>query len=115
MSLIFEHIAALKEKYTDDDDIKRIEEDEARVSTLLQQQEYAELPLTKVLLELCRKDMVSARYKLATDRTLIDDSAAMQALWAIVDARAWVIKMVGADFKGELDFIEKQLAAELQK
>jgi hypothetical protein len=49
------------------EDIKHIEADEKRVSDLLRRQEYAALPVTQELLELCRKDILAARKMLATD------------------------------------------------
>ncbi len=70
------------------------------------------LPATRELLALCRKDILAARVKLATERNLDDQARA--ELWHIIDAREWVLRMVAKDFDTELSAIERQLEADLQ-
>jgi hypothetical protein len=105
----FEKLAKLRELYPED--VARIEADEKRVAALLRDQEYASLDTTKELLALCRKDILEARKKLATMRTLTEEQRA--ELWFIVDARAWFIRMVAKDYNGELEQIDRELEAEL--
>lgn len=103
--------AKLRELYPED--IDRIVAEEKRVSALLKQQEYSELPATKHLIALCRKDIVDVRLKLATNRTLTDDQRT--ELWQIVDSREWFLKMVARDYSGELEQIDRELEAELSR
>ena len=78
---------------------------------LLKAQEYYELPTTKALIALCRKDIVDARIKLATNRTLNDEQRA--DLWHIIDAREWFVRMVAKNYTGELEQIDRELEREL--
>lgn len=111
----FELLAKLREKYSDDDDIQRISAEEERVTALLKRHEYATHPGTEELLALCRRDIVAARRKLATDRSLLTDPEAQRALWFIIDSRAWVIQIVGADYDAEMRRVVHELEAELQR
>ena len=111
MSDILAKYAAAREKYPDD--IDRIQAEEAEVKRLLEMQEYATLPMTKHLLETCRRVVVDCRRKLATDRSLLENPEAQRDLWLIIDARLWLIQMLGKDFKGELALIEASLEPEL--
>jgi hypothetical protein len=115
MSDHFELLATLRAKYPDDESLARIEAEETRVKTLLRHKQFATLEVTQELLALCRKDIVAARRKLATDRTLVDDEAAQRALWSLIDARMWFIQMIGRDFEGELQLIEMELATDLER
>jgi hypothetical protein len=110
---IFEKYAAARAKYPED--IKSIEAEEERVKKLLQSKEYSANPVTLELLEVCRRDVIECRRKLATDRTLINEPDVQADLWAIIDARMWFIGLVARDFEGELQMIETGLDAELQK
>jgi hypothetical protein len=83
------------------------------VSELLRLQEYYELPTTKRLIALCRKDIVDARMKLSVTRTLAD--AQRSELWLLVDSREWFIRMVAKDYKAELEQIDRELEAELSR
>jgi hypothetical protein len=108
---IHEKFAALRAAYPAD--IAQIEAEEKRVSDLLKRQEYAELPQTKELLALCRKDIVAARIKLALDRALTPQQR--DEWWHLIDAREWFVKMVAQDFTAQLEQIDRELEAELSR
>lgn len=107
----FEKLAKLKEEYPDD--VKRIQEDEKRVSDLLAQQEFASQPVTQQLLALCRKDILTAQKMLATNRMLTPEARA--EAWHVIDARLWFVRMVAKDYAGELEQIDHELEAELSR
>jgi hypothetical protein len=113
MSDLFAKYAAAREKYPED--IGRIEQEEKRVKALLNLKEYAALETTQELLTLCRNEVIFARKRLASDRSLLDNPAAQHELWAIIDSRKWFIEMVVRDIESELAIIEMGLDAELQR
>ena len=80
---------------------------------LLKEQEYIELPTTKKLMRLCRGDVVAARIKLATDRSLADEHCV--ALWTLIDSREWFLKMLAKDYAAELERIDRELEIELSR
>jgi hypothetical protein len=84
-----------------------------RVSELLNEQEYIELPTTKKLMGLRRRDVVAARIKLATDRSLTDERRA--ALWTLIDSREWFLRMVAKNYAAELERIDRELEIELSR
>lgn len=102
--------AALRDTYPDD--IDKIQAEEERVSNLLKLKAYAELPETKMLMELCRKDILRARRELATNRAL--DEEQRQELWLLCDSRYWFLRMVVKDYAGEIAAIEAQITSDLQ-
>src|SRR2546422_11247688 len=104
MSDIFAKYAALRGQYPSD--IETIEAEEERVKSLLSFKAYSELPETQELMALCRKDIVFAQVRLATDRTLTEE--ARRELWFIVEAREWFLKQVARDFDAELAMISSQ-------
>ena len=61
---------------------------------------------------MCRKDILTARKMLATNRTLTDDQRAES--WH-VDARLWFVKLVSKDYAGELAHMERKIEVELVK
>ena len=83
------------------------------MSELLKEQEYFELPTTKKLMGRCRSDVVAARIRLATDRSLNDEHRG--ALWTLIDSREWFLKMVAKDYAGELERIDRELEIELSR
>ena len=109
MSTIHDKLAEVRKLYPDD--IERIDAEVERVNKLLEEQEYYLLPATQVILALCRKDILTARIKLATTRDLSDDVRA--GLWHIIDAREWFLRLVAKDYDAELANIERQLEADL--
>jgi hypothetical protein len=114
MSKLHETYAKLKEIYKDDpESYERIVKEEARVTEMLRTKEYYKLPTTKALIQLCRRDVITARKTLATERTLMNDPEAMRALWAMVDARLWFLERVSQNYDEELRSIEEELATEL--
>src|ERR1700761_1223753 len=98
MSDITDKLTRLRELFPDG--IEKIEAEERRIRDLLKRQEYYTLPATQELLSSCRKAILEARMKLATERTLEEQARA--ELWHIIDAREWVLKMVARDYKQEL-------------
>lgn len=110
---IFEKYAAVREKYPEA--IRDLEVEERRVQKLLQTKEYAEHPFTKDLVEVCRKEIIECRHRLASDRSPIGEPDVQADLWAIIDARMWFIRLVTRDVDGEIAMIEAGLDAELQR
>lgn len=95
------------------EELDRIKADEDRVQKLLRLKEYASLPETAELISLCRKDIVTARMRLATTYDL--DEAARAELWLIIRARQWFLGMVARDYDSELTAIERELRGELER
>jgi hypothetical protein len=87
--------------------------EEQRVSELLNEQEYIELPTTKKLMGDCRREVVAARIKLATDRSLTDERRV--ALWTLIDSREWFLKMVAKNYAAELERIDRELEVEFSR
>lgn len=108
---INETLAALRVKYPDE--LAKIEEDEKRLQTLLDGQEYYMHEGTQKLIGLCRQEIKTARLKLATDRSL--DDAARQALWFIIEGRQWFLQLVVKDYQAELNTLAEELSTELEK
>ena len=106
---IHEKFAKIRELYPED--IEQIEAEEKRVSALLEQQEFYNLPATQELLALCRKDILTARMRLAIERNMGD--ALRAELWLIIEAREWFVSMVSKNFDAEMAGIEQQLEADL--
>lgn len=110
---IFEKYAAVREKYPDD--LNRIAEEEAHVKELLAMQDLSQHEGMLQLVAACRNAVITARKRLATDRSLLNDPEAQQELWQIVDARLWLLGLLARDFKGEIMMIEAGLEAELER
>ena len=87
--------------------------EDIRVTDLLQQQQYFELPTTKRLIASCRRDVAAARLKLCSNRTLSD--AQRNELWLLVDRRELFIRMVAKDYSAELEQIDRELETELMR
>src|SRR5690242_20728234 len=102
-------LARLRELYPDD--IEQLQAEEKRITELLKDKEYYALDTTKQLNALCRKDVLMARVKLATDRDL--DEEERRELWSIIDARQWFIERVAQNYDADLDAIDQELEAEL--
>jgi hypothetical protein len=111
MSDIFEKYAALRAAFPED--IATIEQEERRVADLLKKQQHYLLPATQELIALCRRDIIGARLRLAKERPLPEEQRA--GLWGIIDARQWVLDMIGQDYESELSQIERDLEAELSR
>ena len=95
------------------EDVGPIIAEEMHVTELLKEQEYYELPTTKRLIAVCRKDIAAARLKLGTNRALSD--AQRSELWHLVDSHEWFIRMVAKDYAAELEMIDRELEAELSR
>src|SRR5260221_7983606 len=91
--------------------LDRIMTKEKRVTELLGDQGYYELPTTRRLISSCRKDIVTARLKLCASRALSDTQRS--ELWHLVDSREWFIRMVAKDYQEQLEQIDRQLESEL--
>ncbi|MFN3658172.1 MAG: hypothetical protein ACK4UO_13025 [Pseudolabrys sp.] len=111
MSDHFAKLAELRKRFPED--IDRIDQDGIRVQELLDRQEFSLLPVTKEFIALCRKDILFARVKLASDRSLTE--AQRNELWSIVDARLWFLNMVVKDYDSELAQIDQEIEAELHR
>src|SRR4051794_34089211 len=77
----------------------------------LKMDEYLELEETKLLLALCRKDVIKARISLAMEPRLAPEHRSR--LWGLVDTRELFIKMLAQDFKDQLEQIDRALEADL--
>jgi hypothetical protein len=108
---IHKRFGKLRDAYRDD--VARIEAEEQRVAKLFKQQEYYQLDTTQELLARCRKDVVNARLKLASEQHLTPVRRA--ELWQVVDAREWFLKMIANDYAGQLEEIDRELEAELSR
>jgi hypothetical protein len=84
-----------------------------RVSELLKQQEYFEDPHTKELIALCRKEIIDAHIKLASNRWLNQEQR--DELWRLIESREWFVKMIAKDYRGELEQIDRELEKELSR
>jgi hypothetical protein len=84
-----------------------------RVTELLRQREYSELPTTKRLIASCRRDIAMARLRLSSNRSLTD--AERDEIWLLVDRREWFIRMVAKDYNAELERIDRELETELMR
>jgi hypothetical protein len=87
--------------------------EDIRVTELLQQQEYFELPTTKRLIASCRREVAAALLKLSSNRTLSDTQR--NELWLLVDRRELFIRMVAKDYSAELERIDRELETELMR
>ena len=112
---IFQTLAKLREKYTDADDLIRIDADYKRVRELLEQKGLAENPAMQQLISLCRRDVLNAKHKLATDKSLIDNPGAHRELWFVIEARGWLLSMLVKDFDSELNTLEGEFQVELER
>lgn len=111
MTEIFKTLAKLRELYPDD--VARIDEDAKRVKVLMEGQAYAENPITKNILAVCRKEIVNAKKKLSSDKSLLGNEQAQRELWFLIESREWYLDMVSRDYEAELASIEAELASEL--
>lgn len=114
-SEIYQTLSRLREKYTDDDDINRINDDYQSIRALLARQSFAESEQTQEIINLCRKDILTAKTKLATDRSLIGDEKAQRELWFVIESREWFLKLVVKDYESELQSLYTELQEQLQK
>lgn len=113
---IFSTIAKLKERYAEDrESLERIEGEAEKARQLLEKAEYAKNPVTQELLSFFRKEVLYARRKLATDKTLVGDTNAQNLLWSIIESRMIFIKFVSQDFEGELKSMTDQLEGDLSE
>lgn len=112
---IFQTLAKLREKYTDQDDLIRIDADYRRIKELFNQKGLAENEAMQQFLKLCRRDVINAKIKLATDKSLIDDPDAQRELWFIIEARGWLLNLLSKDFDSELETLESELQMELER
>ncbi len=83
------------------------------MTELLKQQEYYELPETKRLIAMRRKDIVDARIRLTVDLSLNQEQR--DTLWMLIDRREWFLKMVAKDFISEMEQIDRELEMELAR
>ena len=65
---------------------------------------------TKKTIAAWRREIVQARIKLASDGL---PSATIRELWTIVDCREACLKLSGADFKAEMELVDRKMEAEL--
>lgn len=111
MKDIFQVLAELKVKYPDD--IKRIEEEGVAVKALLAGKRFYEDATTKRLISLCRKDILTAKKRLASDISLVGDEKAQRGLWFLIESRQWFLNMVVKNYDAEMASIQNGLENEL--
>ena len=93
-------------------DAAQIEAGEKPVSDLLRLGEYLPRDAVNEMTALCRREIVMARIKLASDDRL--SAARQRELWSIVDCQEWFLKFVADDFHAELEQIDRELEQELR-
>jgi len=108
---IFKTFQKLKDLYPED--IARIQAEEENVKALLKKKQFAHNDGTKEMIALCRENIIEARKKLATDKTLLGNESAQMELWFIIESRQWVLDMVSRDYDTEIESIERSLESEL--
>lgn len=112
---IYSTLSRLREKFTDSDDLERIDADYRRIGEILKIKGLAENEAMQDLIGVCRTDIKYAKRKLATDKSLLGDEKAQRELWFIVECREWFLKIVTKDFDSELETIQNELEAELDR
>lgn len=112
---IYQTLSKLRDKYTDDDDLERIDADFKRIKDLFKAKGLADNEAVQDLAQVCRADILFARTRLASDRKLIGDEKAQRELWFLIESREWFLKIVSRDFESEISSIENELIAELDK
>ncbi len=115
MSDLFANIATLKRLYPGDENIREIEQHEGEVLRILAERAYAEHPETQRLIDICRRAVVAARLRLATDHQLLERPEKQRELWAVIDARMWFLQAVCRDYESELAQIEELLKSEIAR
>lgn len=112
---IYSTLSKLREKYSDSDDLQRIDADYTRIKTLLKTKGLVENEVIQELIATCRRDILFARTRLSSDKSLLGDEKVQRELWFIIEAREWFIKIVSKDFDGELETMQMELQAELDR
>jgi hypothetical protein len=112
---IYKTLSKLREKYTDADDLSRIDSDYRRITSLFKTKGFAENESVQELISICRKDIIFAKRKLATDKTLVGNKDAQLELWFIIESREWFLNIVSQDFDSEIQTIHSELESELIK
>lgn len=112
---IYQTLSRLREKYTDSDDIARIDNDYRRITQLLKAKGLAENESIQELISICRREIIYAKTKLSSDKSLVGDTKAQSELWFIIEAREWFLKIVSRDFDSELETIQAELETELER
>ena len=111
MTDIFKTLAKLREKYPED--VERIDEDTKKIKDLMSKKEFSESPIIKEVVSICRKDILFAKKRLASDKTLIGDIERQRELWFLVESREWFLENVAKNYDNELASIESELENEL--
>ncbi len=115
MTEIFKTLAALRKKYPEDDDLLRIDKETIRVKKLLKLKEYSDNDVTRELVILCRSEILAARKRLSTDKSLLGDEKAQRELWFLIESRIWFLDMVCKNIDDEIDTLNQELESELAK
>lgn len=108
---IYDILNKLKEKYPEDVEI--LESESEKVKSILKRKDFQLNETTQQLIKLCKKEILTARIKLASDKTLITDSKTIQDLWTLIESREWVIKFIDVDCDEVLKSLENELLVEL--
>lgn len=111
---IFKNLQALKDHYPDDDDQSRIDQDFVRARTLIEKADWAQNPVTIELVGIARSEILRARTRLATDRTLIGKPDAQRELWFLIESREWFLEFATRDYVSEINHLNGELSRELQ-
>lgn len=109
---IFKNIQSLKELYPDDVNI--IETNALAARELVEGANWAQNEVTVKLVEASRKEILNAKVRLATDRTLIDNPIAQKQLWFIIESREWFLKVATLDYAAAINNLNNDLERELQ-
>lgn len=110
-SQVYEKLAALRVKYPDE--VAQIQQDEERLTKLLQTDEFYQHPVMQDLLSVCRRDIQRSRMLLATNRDLDDEER--DDLWKVIDARLWFVERAAQNYQAELAAMDQELEAALDR
>ena len=108
---LYQTIAELRKKYPDD--LRSIDMEQAKVRKLLLAKNFFDNEVTQDLISLCRSDILIAKKRLSSDKSLLGDEKAQRELWFLVESREWFLKLVVKDYDSELQTLQNELEAEL--
>lgn len=108
---IYQTLAEVKKLYPED--IEHIESESEEIRKIVMMKNLAENEGAKVLVDMCKAHIVTARLKLSTDKALIGNETAQRELWALIEARMWILSFLTKNYDQELDSIHEQLKADL--
>lgn len=111
---IFKNIEVLRKQYPDDDEIAMIDRDFTVARNLVAHKDWAEHDVTKELISIARAEILVAKKKLATDRTLVGKPDVQKELWFVIEKWEWFLSIASKDYLKELETLNNELERMLQ-